>query len=48
MHTESYGPGLTTASTLVEINYLLTRGLSVRVQAGLLPAVDPFYTFSFD
>lgn len=44
----SYEQGLTATSTLVKINYLLTRSLSVRVQAGLSPAVDLFYTFSFD
>ena len=44
----SYEQGVSSTSTLVKINYLLSRRLSVRVQAGLSPAVDLFYTFSFD
>lgn len=44
----SYEQGLASTSTLVKINYLITRSLSLRVQAGQSPAVDLFYTFSFD
>lgn len=44
----SYEQGLTGADTLVKINYTLTKRLSVRAQAGTTPAVDLFYTFSFD
>jgi len=44
----SYEHGLAGADTLVKINYTLTRRLSVRAQAGTTPAVDLFYTFSFD
>lgn len=44
----SYEQGLTATSTLVKINYILNRNLSLRVQAGQSPAVDLFYTFSFD
>lgn len=44
----SYEQGLTGADTLVKINYTLTKRLSVRGQAGTTPAVDLFYTFSFD
>lgn len=44
----SYEQGLTGATSLVKINYTLTKRLSVRAQAGTTPAVDLFYTFSFD
>lgn len=44
----SYEQGLGGAGTLVKINYTLSRRLSVRAQAGAAPAVDLFYTFSFD
>jgi translocation and assembly module TamB len=44
----SYEQGISSTSTLVKINYLLSQRLSLRVQAGLSPAVDMFYTFSFD
>lgn len=44
----SYEQGLAGAGTLVKINYTLTRRLSVRAQAGNVPALDLFYTFSFD
>jgi translocation and assembly module TamB len=44
----SYEQGLANTSTLVKVNYLLSQRLSLRVQAGLSPAVDLFYTFSFD
>lgn len=44
----SYEQGLTGAGGLVKINYTLTRRLSVRAQAGTAPAVDLFYTFSFN
>lgn len=44
----TYEQGLASTSTLLKINYLLTQALSLRVQAGQSPAVDLFYTFSFD
>lgn len=44
----SYEQGLTGATSLAKINYTLTQRLSVRAQAGTTPAVDLFYTFSFD
>ena len=44
----SYEQGLMGTEALVKINYTLSRRLSVRTQAGTTPAVDLFYTFSFD
>ncbi|MBU1666514.1 MAG: translocation/assembly module TamB domain-containing protein, partial [Gammaproteobacteria bacterium] len=44
----SYEQGLTGSAALVKINYTLSRRLSLRTQAGTTPAVDLFYTFSFD
>jgi translocation and assembly module TamB len=44
----TFEQGVTGASSLVKINYTLTKRVSVRVQAGTSPAVDLFYTFSFD
>ncbi|MDD5365497.1 MAG: translocation/assembly module TamB domain-containing protein [Gallionellaceae bacterium] len=44
----SYEQGLLGTSALVKINYTLSRRLSLRTQAGTNPAVDLFYTFSFD
>jgi translocation and assembly module TamB len=44
----SYEQGLSATDTLVKINYALTKRLSVQGQAGTTPAVDLFYTFSFD
>jgi translocation and assembly module TamB len=44
----SFDQGLSSANTLVKINYTLSKRLSVRAQAGATPAVDLFYTFSFD
>jgi len=44
----SYEQGLAGAVSLVKINYTLSKRLSVRAQAGTIPAVDLFYTFSFD
>ncbi|MBU0588874.1 MAG: translocation/assembly module TamB domain-containing protein [Gammaproteobacteria bacterium] len=44
----SYEQGLSGAQTLAKINYMLTPRISVRAQAGTVPAVDLFYTFSFD
>jgi translocation and assembly module TamB len=44
----SYEQGITGAGSLVKINYTLSKRLSVRAQAGTTPAVDLFYTFSFD
>lgn len=43
----SYEQGLASTSPLVKINYLLTRSLSVCVQAGLSPAVDLFLHVQF-
>lgn len=36
------------AGSLVKINYTLSKRLSLLAQAGTAPAVDLFYTFSFD
>ncbi len=44
----NYEQGLTSASSLIKINYTLTKRLSVQAQAGTTPAMDLFYTFSFD
>lgn len=44
----SYEHGLTGASSLVKINYTLTKRISVQAQAGTVPAMDLFYTFRFD
>jgi translocation and assembly module TamB len=44
----SYEQGLSGNEALVKINYTLTRRLSLRAQAGTTPALDLFYTFSFD
>jgi len=44
----SFEQGLSGADSLVKINYMLTKRLSVRVQAGTTPALDLFYSFSFD
>lgn len=44
----SFEQGLSGADSLVKINYTLTKRLSVRVQAGVTPALDLFYSFSFD
>jgi translocation and assembly module TamB len=44
----SYEQGLSGAETLAKISYTLTPRISVRAQAGTVPAVDLFYTFSFD
>lgn len=44
----SYEHGLTGASSLVKINYTLTKRISVQAQAGTTPAMDLFYTFRFE
>jgi translocation and assembly module TamB len=44
----SYEHSLSGADTLVKVNYTLTKRLSVRAQAGTTPALDLFYSFSFD
>ena len=44
----SYEQGLAGTETLVKINYTFSRRVSLRAQAGTTPAVDLFYTFSFD
>lgn len=44
----NYERGLTNASSLVKINYTLSKRLSVQAQAGSTPAMDLFYTFKFD
>jgi translocation and assembly module TamB len=44
----SYEQGLSGNEALVKINYTLTKRLSLRAQAGTSPALDLFYTFSFD
>lgn len=44
----SYEHGFTGESSLVKINYTLTKRLSVQAQAGINPAMDLFYTFEFD
>ena len=44
----SYEQGLAGTETLVKIHYALSKRVSVQAQAGTAPAVDLFYTFSFD
>ncbi|MCF8150706.1 MAG: translocation/assembly module TamB domain-containing protein [Burkholderiaceae bacterium] len=44
----SFEQGLVGATSLVKLNYTLTERISVRAQAGTTPAVDLFYTYSFD
>ena len=44
----SYEHGLTGASSLVKINYTLTKRISAQAQAGTAPALDLFYTFRFE
>jgi translocation and assembly module TamB len=44
----SYEHSLSGADTLVKINYTLSKHLSVRAQAGSTPALDLFYSLSFD
>lgn len=44
----SFEQGLVGATTLIKVNYTLTERISVRAQAGTTPAVDLFYTYSFD
>jgi translocation and assembly module TamB len=44
----NFEQGLSSTNTLVKINYSLSQRLSLRAQAGATPAVDLFYTFSFD
>ncbi len=44
----SYEQGLAGAATLMKINYTLSQRLSLRAEAGATPAMDIFYTFSFD
>lgn len=44
----TFEQGLTGATSLVKINYTLTKRLSVRAQTGTDNAIDLFYTFSFD
>ena len=44
----NYERGLTNASSLVKINYTLSKRFSVQAQAGSTPAMDLFYTFKFD
>lgn len=43
----SFERGLSSADTLVKVNYTLTRRVSVQAQAGSATAVDLFYTLSF-
>lgn len=43
-----YEQGLTGATSVVRINYTLSKRLSLRTQSGTDNAVDLFYTFSFD
>ena len=43
----SYEQGLAGTTSLVKINYALSRRVSVRLQTGSQSAVDVFYTFSF-
>ncbi|BBP03925.1 DUF490 domain-containing protein [Sulfuriferula plumbiphila] len=43
----SYEQGLAGTTSLVKINYTLSRRVSVRAQTGSQSAVDVFYTFSF-
>lgn len=44
----NYEQSLTGADMLVKINYTLTKRLSLQAQAGAVPTLDLFYTFSFD
>lgn len=44
----TYEQGLAGTEALVRIQYTLTPRLSLRAQAGTVPAVDLFYRFSFD
>lgn len=44
----SYEQGLAGSDALARINYTLTRRLSLRAEASANPALDLFYTFSFD
>ena len=44
----NYEQGLNNASSLVKINYTLSKRLSVQAQAGSTPAIDLFYTFKYD
>jgi translocation and assembly module TamB len=44
----SYEHSLSGADTLVKINYTLGKHLSVRAQAGTTPALDLFYSLSFN
>ena len=44
----SYEQAVTGMGSMVKIDYTLTKHLSVRTQAGQVPAVDLFYNFSFD
>lgn len=44
----SYERGLAGAGSLIKVNYTLSKRLSVKAQAGDIPTVDLFYTFSFD
>ena len=44
----SYEQGLSGASSLVKVNYMLTERLSAQAQTGTTPAADLFYTFTFD
>jgi len=43
-----YEQGMAGTSSLVKVNYTLSKRLSVKAQAGNTPTVDLFYTFSFD
>jgi translocation and assembly module TamB len=43
----SYEQGLAGTTSLVKINYKLSKRVSVRLQTGTQSAVDVFYTFSF-
>ncbi|MHB1331060.1 MAG: translocation/assembly module TamB domain-containing protein [Sulfuriferula sp.] len=43
----SYEQGLAGTTSLVKINYTLSKRVSVRLQTGSQSAVDVFYTFSF-
>lgn len=45
---EMFEQGLAGTKTLIRINYALTEKLSLQAQAGTEPAVDLFYTVSFD
>lgn len=44
----TFEQGLAGSEPLMKLNYRLTKRLSVSTQAGAAPAVDLFYTFSFD